>query len=156
MVRNVTPTSQALRRLGKILHDAPAYAVASTPGLRRVTQAVLMAGKPVKPLLKPLFKLFSSARGQCYEDWLGREDPVVWFRQRRVTGPSREDPLPEAVACISHDRLRSWQADLADLRGGKDSLEKRARELLALPDNAQITRSYYEAVSAVESEENEE
>ncbi|TDI17412.1 MAG: hypothetical protein E2P05_02295 [Acidobacteria bacterium] len=156
LVRNVTPTSQALRRLGKILHDAPAYAVASTPGLRRVTQAVLAAGKPVKPLLKPLFKLFSSALGQCYEDWLGREDPAVWFRQRRVTGPSREDPLPEAVACISHDRLRSWQADLADLRGGKDSLEKRARELLALPDNAQIMRSYYEAVSAVESEENEE
>ena len=75
--------------LGKILHDAPTYAVASTPGLRRVTQAVLMAGKPVKRLLKPLVELLSSSLGQCYEDWLAREDPVVWFRQRRVTGPSR-------------------------------------------------------------------
>ena len=156
LVRNVTPTNQTLRCLGKILHDAPTYAVASTPGLRRVTQAVLMAGKPVKRLLKPLVELLSSSLGQCYEDWLAREDPVVWFRQRRVTGPSREDLLPEAVACISHDRLRSWQADLEGLRGGKGSLEKRAQELLALPDNAQITRSYFEAVSAVESEENEE
>ena len=156
LVRNVTPTNQALRRLGEILHDAPTYAVASTLGLRRVTQAVLRAGKPVKPLLKPLVELFSSALGQCYENWLAREDPVVWFRQRRVTDPSREDPLPEAVACISHDRLRSWQVDLEDLRGRKGSLEKRAQELLALPDNARITRSYLEAVSAVESEGNEE
>ncbi len=59
LVRNVTPTNQALRRLGEILHDAPAYAVASTPGLRRVTQAVLVAGEPVKLLLEPLVELLT-------------------------------------------------------------------------------------------------
>ena len=37
LVRNVTPTSHALGRLGEILHDAPTYSVASTPGLRRLT-----------------------------------------------------------------------------------------------------------------------
>ena len=62
LVRNVTPTSQALRRLGKILHDAPAYAVASTPGLRRVTQAVLVAGEPVKPLVELLTEFSSRDR----------------------------------------------------------------------------------------------
>ena len=155
LVRNVTPTIQALRRLRKILHDTPAYAVASTPGLRRVAQAVLVTGEPVKPLLKPLIELLNAALGQCYEDWLAREDPVVWFRQRRLAGNSREEPLPEAVTCLSHDCLRSRQADLEDIRGRKGSLEKRAQELLALPDNAQFTRSYFEAASAVESVENE-
>ncbi len=101
--RNVAPTGQALRGLGEILHDAPTCAVASTPGLRRLTEAVLAAGEPGKPLLKPMVELLSTALEQCYKDWLSREDPVVWFRKRRFTSTSSKDPLPEAVTSISHE-----------------------------------------------------
>ncbi len=101
-----------------------------------------------------MVELLGAALGQCYKDWLMREDPVMWFRQRRFGG-SPEDSLPEAVASISHDRLRACRAELQDLRARNGSLETRARELLALPDNTQITRSYLEAASAVESVESE-
>jgi hypothetical protein len=156
LLRNSAPTGEALRRLGEMFHQQPAYAVASTPGLRRLTKAVLAAGESSKTLLKPLVELLGSALGQCYEDWLMREDPVLWFRQRRFKGSSKEDPLPEAVVSISHDQLKSWQTHLGDLRARKGSLEKRAQELLAFPSHARIARSYLEAVSAVELAQNEE
>jgi pyruvate,orthophosphate dikinase len=156
LLRNSAPIGQALRHLGEIFHQQPAYAVASTPGLRRLTEAVLAVGESAKPLLKPLVELLSAALERCYKDWLMREDPVVWFRQRRFKGLSSKDSLPEAVVSISHDQLKSYQTDLEDLCARKDSLEKRARELLTFPSHARITRSYLEAVSAVESAENEE
>ncbi|MDH3210979.1 MAG: PEP-utilizing enzyme [Myxococcales bacterium] len=151
--RLLPPLDRALARLGAVLRGTPRLAVIASPRLRRVSGALLAAAPGAEGAPARALDLLSDALREVYAQWLAREDPADWWRER--SGAAPEAPLPEPVAAISHGRHRASRDRLLALASGGATLEARAAALLALPDNVQIERGYLEAATCLESDANE-
>jgi pyruvate,orthophosphate dikinase len=148
------PLDRALARVGAVLRGAPRLAVIASPRLRRFAEALLAAAPDADDgAAARALELLSDALRQVYDQWLDRDDPADWWRERRGADPPT--PLPDRVAAISHDQLRAQRDRLLALPATGAPLRAHADALLSLPDNAQIERGYLEAAACLESDSNE-
>jgi hypothetical protein len=148
------PLDRAVARLGAVLRGAPRLAVIASPRLRRFAEALLAAAPDADDgAAARTLDLLSDALREVYDQWLAREDPAAWWRERSGADPLA--PLPDGVAAISHDHLRTQHNRLLDLTATGGPLRERADALLSLPDSAQIERGYLEAAACLESDSNE-
>jgi pyruvate,orthophosphate dikinase len=143
-----------LERLDAILSKAPDQAVAASPRLRRVAQALLAASpEGTDGAVTRSLELLASALTQVYESWLAREDPADWWRER--SSSPADAPLPGKVESISHGRLAACRDALGEYSSGRRELRAAAGDLFALPDDTQIARAYLDAASCLEVEDGE-
>jgi pyruvate,orthophosphate dikinase len=145
-----TPLSALLRR-------RPRLAMAASPRLRRLAEALLAAAPDAaSATTERSLALLAQALREVYALWLARADPADWWRERVGAGP--QAPLPEPMAAISHARIRAYRQRLdrsTRAEGGQRRLVAEADVLLALPDSAAIEHGYLEAASCLESSAHE-
>ncbi|MBW2268085.1 MAG: hypothetical protein JRH16_05880 [Deltaproteobacteria bacterium] len=141
--------ARALERLGELCRGDAALAVAASSGLRRLADSLLASERsPQAEATRCCLELLADTLAEVQRYWLAQEDPEQWWRD--LTQAPAAAALPDAIALISHARLRS---NLAQLDSA--TLEQRpapSQLLLALPDAGRMERAYLSAASCVEKE----
>ncbi|MBW2730819.1 MAG: hypothetical protein JRH20_00415 [Deltaproteobacteria bacterium] len=151
--RNLPAVGLSVASLEQIFCEQPLAGITASPRLRRLAKALRTAGEPATPLLDRTLVLYSRVLESTYTGWLELDDPLTWF-EACAPGAPLPDPMPRALKRISHDNLRACLHTLGACAA--TSLEERAQELLDLPENGQIVRSYVDAATCVRSAEHED
>jgi pyruvate, orthophosphate dikinase len=86
--------------------------------------------------------LLSGSLRVTYEDWLGEEDPLDWFRREFAQDPPPGD-VAQALQAVSHERLREWLGGLAPSDGAMGT-RSFTEHLLGFPGHLDIVRMYWE------------
>ncbi len=90
----------------------------------------------------PLARLMRKILELNYRYWLGEDDPLPWFLKE--CGEYCHDwQAGPCLAAVSHDRLRAYRKQLAEIDIEDDPLEG-LRSLLKLPSHMDIVRLYRE------------
>jgi len=127
---------RALEQAQSLIDAQPDLAPAASPRVRRLLEALLELDTAAAETAQELgVELLTQTLRRVYRRWLALEDPSTWWREH-----AGGDAAPEPLHAISNAHLT---ACLESVEATPDvPLRERAATLLALPDNAQIQRSY--------------
>lgn len=153
----------ALARLRALFLTDPERGVRASPSLRRLASVLAAHDTPeTASVCEAGLDALATVLVRVYDDWLGRADPLEWYREAVEEGVGTEDAraerwtpasagepaaLPAAVARIGREHLEEHRTRLdAFLR--EPPLRRHTSEILALPDEGAIVRDYLEVARA--------
>lgn len=128
----------ALYRLRQELGMDPQRAVLASPWLRRLASSASARRDLDEPLAENVIGLYCDALAHVYHAWLDEEDPADWFAE--IAG-APGTPLPEEIRAATHAYLHTSLDRVEEIRGSGITVDA-WKELMALPDDRQISESY--------------
>ncbi len=138
--RNLAAVHDAVRALDGLMAAAPRLAPVTSPALRRLGRTLTaVESQEAAATTEATLRLLAQTLGTVLTSWLERDDPAGWERDLAVH-------LLAGTGAVTHMELRSA---LATLHALTPPLLASAGAILAIPDNAQIVRSYLTASDAL-------
>ncbi len=136
--RNGAVIAESLLRLEAVLREAPDLVHPASGGLRRLTETLAQApAGSLRRVARAAGAVLLAALDRLYERWLAREDPASWLAQIGAPAPGEETPHP-----VTHTDLRRMRERLRRLAEDPFPVEGVPSELVGLPDDRSIIRSY--------------